>query len=149
MTHYQGNDDEARALDAYVKLMRASESVTSALKHRLDRAGITHSQLGVLEALMHLGELCQSDLSAKLLKSSGNVTTVVDNLERRGLVGRRRNPKDRRFVVVSLTDQGEDLIRAFFPEHVAGIVQTLRVLTAEEQESLARLCRKLGLSAAG
>ena len=46
--------------------------------------GLTESQIGVLEALAHLGPLTQGELCRKILRSGSNVTTVVDNLERDG-----------------------------------------------------------------
>jgi len=147
-THDRGHDAERRALDAYIKLMRASDSVAAQLKRSLSRDGLTPSQLGVLEALLHKGPLCQTDLSAKILKSTGNLTTVVDNLERRGLVRRDRNAQDRRFVTVSLTPEGRALIDGYFPTHAAAITRTMAALTPAEQDALAALCRKLGLAAA-
>ena len=72
------------------------------------------------------------------------MTTVVDNLERRGLVRRERNLRDRRVVTVSLTDTGRQLISEVLPQHIQAIVEEMSVLTPEEQETLSRLCRKLG-----
>ena len=144
-THYKGTEDEVRALDAYIKLVRGAESVTSRLNALATAAGLTLSQFGALEALFHLGSLCQRELGDKLLKSSGNVTMVVDNLEKRRLVKRRRGGEDRRFVTVHLTDQGRRLITSIFPRHVSAIVGEMRSLTKREQEELGRLCRKLGM----
>lgn len=148
-THYEGSEDARRALDTYIKLLRAYNSVTSRLKRHVAQHDLTFSQLGVLETLLHLGPKCQSDLSEKLLLSSGNITTVVDNLEKRGLVKRTRNPADRRFVDVSLTEDGRALISGYFPDHAAEIVAALDALTPEEQETFAALCKKLGLANAG
>lgn len=144
MSHYDGSPEERRALDAYIKLMRATNSVTTYIDEPLARLGITHGQFGVLEALLHLGPLCQGDLSAKLLTSGGNLTTVVGNLERRGLVTRTRGDKDRRFVTVDLTEQGRALIAGYFPKHADRIRRALSPLSEAEQETLAHLCRKLG-----
>ncbi len=144
MTKHRGTTEEKRALDAYIKLMRAAETVTANAQRHLARAGLTTSQFGVLEALFHLGPLCQRDLGRKILKSSGNITTVIDNLQKRGLVERRPSAEDRRFVAVHLTAAGETLIRELFPRHAAGIVSELGALTPQEQEELGRLCRKLG-----
>jgi MarR family 2-MHQ and catechol resistance regulon transcriptional repressor len=79
-----------------------------------------------------------------LLKSSGNITLVVDNLEKRSLVRRQRDNNDRRMVQVQLTDTGYALISQLFPAHLAAIVEELSVLDLEEQAMLGRLCRKLG-----
>ena len=86
-THFKGKADQVRALDAYIKLSRASGTIDARLAANLARHGLTSGQLGVIEALMHLGPLSQGELGRKLLRSGGNVTTVIDNLERRGLVG--------------------------------------------------------------
>jgi MarR family 2-MHQ and catechol resistance regulon transcriptional repressor len=137
---------EADAMNAFVKLMRAAEVVTSATHRHLVEANLTISQFGVLEALYHLGSLCQRDVAKKILKSTANITTVVDNLESRGLVERIRSSDDRRYVALHLTEEGTQLIAQIFPVHVQGIVQSLSALTREEQEELARLCKKLGLA---
>jgi MarR family 2-MHQ and catechol resistance regulon transcriptional repressor len=144
MTHYKGKQREVRALDAYVKLMRAAESVTARVNHHLDAAGLTVSQFGVLEALYHLGPLVLSDLARKILKTSGNITMVVDNLEKRGLAERCPDATDRRFRRVSITPRGRKLIAAIFPAHARGISAALAVLSLSEQDALAALCRKLG-----
>ena len=74
-THYQGTKAETDALNAYIKLMRAAESVT-ARSHSVLPKDITLSQFGVLEALLHRGPLCQTELAGKLLKSGGNLRPV-------------------------------------------------------------------------
>ncbi len=145
-THYDGRPAEIRALDAYIKLTRAVSSVEARLSPGLARAGLTPTQLGVLEALLHLGPLGQRVLGDKLLMSGGNVTTVIDNLERRGLVRRERRGDDRRHVTVHLTAEGRRLISKVFPVHVGAIVEAFSALTAAEQDTLGRLAKKLGLS---
>ncbi len=144
-THYRGTAEEVTALDAYIKLARAAESVTARLNRRTTAAGLTVSQFGVLEALYHLGPMCQRDLGKKILRSSGNITMVVDNLEKRGLVRREREAADRRFVTVHLTAKGRRLIEEILPRHVQAIVEEMSVLTPAEQEELGRLCKMLGL----
>jgi len=143
-TKYRGSDAQVRALDAYIKLMRASEALSARIHRHLAVVDLTPSQFGVLEALLHLGPLCQRDLGEKILKSGGNVTMVVDNLERRGLVRRERSSDDRRYVSVHLTEAGDALIREVFPTHVEVLTAEMAALTADEQDALARLCRKLG-----
>jgi len=145
MIHRQTTDTARIALDAYTKLMRAAESVTGRIGRVMATAELTVSQFGVLEALLHKGPLCQRDIAAKILKSSGNITLVIDNLEKRGLVQRRRDSNDRRYITVSLTDAGQALIANLFPTIEATIVEELGILSSPEQMELARLCRTLGL----
>jgi MarR family 2-MHQ and catechol resistance regulon transcriptional repressor len=145
-THHKGSSSEVRALDAFIKLTRASESVNARLNAELAREDLTVSQFGALETLFHLGPLCQKDIAHKLLKSGGNITLVVDNLQKRGLVERSRDGKDRRFVTVRLTDAGRALIEGVFPSHMARIVELMKALSADEQEALGRLCKRLGIA---
>jgi len=137
---------EVDAMNTFVKLMRAAETVAVATHRHLAEKKLTISQLGVLEALYHLGPLCQRDVARKILRSTANITTVVDNLERRGLVERIRGSEDRRYVALHLTNNGIQLIEEIFPIHVQGVVRSLSALTHKEQEELARLCKKLGLA---
>ncbi len=143
-TRYKGSPKEIRALNAFINFMRAADSVNSRMSRELARLRLTMSQFGALEVLYHLGPLSQNKLGMKLLKSSGNVTMVVDNLEKRALVKRVRSPEDRRSVSVTLTEDGQKLIEEIFPQHVGSIVAEFEVLSAREQETLRRLCRKLG-----
>ncbi|HEU0070069.1 MAG TPA: MarR family transcriptional regulator [Alphaproteobacteria bacterium] len=147
-THYQGEPEEVRALDALVKLTRAADAVNRRLDGLLAEAHLTTSQFGVLEALLHLGQLCQKDLAAKLLKSDGNLTMVLGNLEKRGLVTRTRDPQDKRLLNVQLTVAGRRLIRSLFPRHAANVASAFAALTPAEQETLGKLTKKLGLAQA-
>lgn len=144
---YRGGRNEVRALNTYVKLMRAAESVSLRTHGHLAEAGLTISQFGVLEALHHLGPLRQTDIAKKILKSSGNITMVIDNLEKRDLVKRENDPGDRRSYAVRLTAAGKKLIGEIFPRHAERIVQGMSILSSAEQEKLGSLCRKLGLGA--
>lgn len=144
-TKYQGTQDEIRALDTYIKLQRAAETVMNRSTRLLSDHNLTLSQFSVLEALYHLGQLSQVDLANKLLKSTGNMTSVLKGMEKRGLIQRERSETDNRYMEVNLTDDGRKLIAGYFPEHVELVVEEMSALTPQEQEELARLCKKLGL----
>ena len=135
---------ETRALDTFVKLLRATNTLRARLVPRLLEHELTETQFGVLEVLYHKGPLCQREIGDKLLTSGGNITLVVDNLEKRRLVERVREATDRRFVTVYLTAAGRKLIARVFPSHARRITDAMGALGAGEQEELARLCRKLG-----
>lgn len=145
-THYDGTPEENLALDAYIKLWRAANAVDDSVNQHLSHFDLTTSQFGVLEALFHLGPLQTGELGTKILKSSGNMTLVIDNLVKRGLVRRQRREDDRRCIDVYLTDEGRALVERIMPDHIAGIVDAFAVLTREERRQLASLCRTLGLA---
>lgn len=143
-THYKGIETEVRALNAFVNLMRGSDSLARRLNAQLEPLGLTMGQFGVLEALYHLGPMCQKALGEKLLRSGGNVTLVVDNLSKHGWVRRERQADDRRLIRIHLTPKGRTLIAQVFPKHVQAIVKEMSALEPKEQEALRRICRKLG-----
>ena len=128
------NSTSYLALNTYTKLMRAAESVTSRVSRIMAAAGLTISQFGVLEALHHKGPLCQRDIASKILKSTGNITLVIDNLEKQGLVRRDRISDDRRYLTVSLTQKGQTVISSSFANVEAAIVAELAALATTEQE---------------
>ena len=143
-TKYKGSVKERNALNAFISLNRAVETVRMRINKNFQHNGLTESQFGVLEALLHLGPLCQKDIAEKLLVSSGNITMVIDNLEKRNLVKRNRSENDRRYIHIELTKSGKNLIQSIFPGHVDSIVKEFSILTAEEQKTLRNLTKKLG-----
>jgi MarR family 2-MHQ and catechol resistance regulon transcriptional repressor len=142
--HYSGTPTETRTLDTFIKLTRCTNSVLSRLSERNTLDDLTPSQFAVLEALYHLGPMNQGEISAKVLKSGSNMTTVTDNLERDGLVRRERSTNDRRVIHVHITEAGRRKIEAVLPGHIAALVEEFSVLTSNEQETLGQLCKKLG-----
>lgn len=143
MSRYHGDKKETVALSTFVKLIRTTETVSSRVHGHLKGIGLTVSQFGVLEALYHLGSMCQKDIAKKILKSTGNITTVIDNLEKRGLVVRKRDGEDRRYFNIVLTDAGSQTVKQFFPDHARRITDLMNNLTMAEQKELGRLCKKL------
>jgi MarR family 2-MHQ and catechol resistance regulon transcriptional repressor len=147
-THYRGNPREVLALDSFIKLSRATDSLASRLHQDLTAHKITPGQFGVLEALLHLGPMNQTEIGRKLLRSNPNITTVIDNLEKGGLVRRERRIDDRRVIEVSPTARGRRIIEKIFPIHARRITELLSPLTVQEQQELGRLTKKLGTAVA-
>lgn len=144
-THHKGTKKEITALDTYIKLIRAVESLNQRLYPFLLKHGLSESQFSVLESIYHLGPMYQRELSDKLLKSPGNITMVIDNLEKRKFVRRERGALDRRHYIIHLTSEGKEFIKKIFPEHVNSIVKELGVLSEEEQCNLQKMCKKIGM----
>ncbi len=144
-SHYEGSATEIRALNAYIKLLRSTQSVSGRISGHHAVADLNGSQFGALEALYHLGPMPQKTIGEKLLISKSNVVAIVDRLEDLEFVKRRQDSDDRRVVNVSITPEGRRYIERTLPAHVEAIAQEFSCLTAPEQDELARLCRKLGL----
>lgn len=147
-TYYKGSKKEVDTLNAFIKLMRCTESMNTRLNKHLSEANLTTSQFGTLEVLKHLGPLNQRTIGEKLLKSGGNVTMVIDNLEKMGYVVRKKDPDDRRAVLVHLTKKGKLFIDDFFPKHLERIISEFSVLNENELKSLSAICKKIGTRSA-
>lgn len=138
------NQDYMLPFSTFIKLCRATWSLTARVAASLP-GDITYAQFAVLEALSTLGPMNQVTLAQKILRSSASVNVVVDNLERRGLVERRRSTRDRRYVEVSLTERGHELMTQVIPVYMTEVRDQFSVLTPQQQRELGDLCRVLGL----
>ncbi len=145
-TKYKGSSDQVMALNFFIYLLRSSETFFARLRDSIARTDLTLAQFAVLEALYHLGPLTQRQIAAKLLKSHGNITKLIDNLEKKDLVQRGKQPGDRRFFQIKLTEQGEKKVKSILPDHVREITELVSQLSSREIESASQVLRKLGLS---
>lgn len=134
------------ALGMWVKLARAYNTFSRLSAKDINSFGLTQPQFAVLECLGHSGSMRLCDLSRKMLVSGGNMTVVVDNLEKEGLVERVDDPEDRRAYNIKLTAKGKKLFDEIFAKHAEFIAETASVLTTKEQEELGKLLKKLGLA---
>jgi len=144
---YAGNATELAQVDAYVKLMRAADTVQAILARNVESFGLTLSQFGVLEILHHQGAQNQKELAQKILRSGANMTTIIDNLEKKNIVCRTPDVNDRRSTRVSLTPEGKELIIKIFPFHMQNIYRMMGTLADDELANLSVLCKKLGTTA--
>lgn len=104
--------------------------------------GITHTQFGVLDWLYSKGEQKVGQLLTGLLATSGNMTVVLKNMEKKGWVYRRPCPDDKRASLIGLTQPGRELIARALPEHLERVEEAMSVLTEAEQEQLIELLKK-------
>lgn len=105
------------------------------------RAGLreecTMPQFDVLAQLERSPEgLTFSALSEKLLVTAGNLTGIVDRLEKQGLARRETNPKDRRQTFIKLTDKGREYCNKVIPQHTQDIAKLLGGLNDNTVQNL-------------
>lgn len=128
----------------WLVLWKATRAIERHSSHDIEAAGMCRSDFGVLEALLHKGSLSVSALGAKVLLTSGSITTAVDRLERRGLVQRGGDATDRRARLVHLTGAGRKVIRKMFADHERAMEKVVSPLTPDDRVVLMGLLRKLG-----
>lgn len=134
------------ALSMWVKLARAHDTFKHLTAENIRTFNLTTAQFGALETLGHLGPMLIGELTRKQLVCAGNMTVVVNNLEKEGLVERKTDTKDRRATHVRLTSRGKRVFDKIFPRHAEYVADLVSVLTEDEQVELGRLLKKLGTS---
>jgi len=130
-------------LKLVIALSRSLQYLRKGESPQILDAGLTISQFSVLEALYHKGDLRICEIIEKTLSTGGNMTVVVNNLIKDGLVSRRQDPVDGRASVITLNEKGRNLIADLFPRHVKTIQSLMEGLNDEEKQQLLQLLKKL------
>lgn len=113
------------------------------------RHGLDTGEFDVLSTLLQQGEpfrMRPTELYRSLMISSGGLTARIDRLAQAGLVERQPAPDDARSLLVILTAKGRRLAEQAFREDMAWEAAALEALTADEQDRLSALLRKLALA---
>lgn len=140
--------ETATALKLWVVLARAYQAMAERARRDLENHGLYGSEFAVLEALFHKGPLTLGEVGRKVLLTSGSITHVVDKLEARELVARRRCTEDQRVTYAELTEAGRGLVAGIFPAHARAIRRATSGLAIEEQRATIELLKRLGRGAA-
>jgi DNA-binding MarR family transcriptional regulator len=128
---------------AWLRMWRVVQKVERATVEHLRSYGLNKAQFDVLA---HVGaaEGCkQKELGASLLVTKGNVSHLVDQMERRGLISRRQEGRTNRLY---LTEEGRRLFEEVVPAHEDLVHQLMSALREEEQARLHELVRGLDRS---
>ena len=133
------------ALSMWVKLVRAANTFQTLTAKDIARYHLTVAQFGVIETLGHLAPMTVGMTCSKKLSSGGNMTVVVDNLEKEGYIERCVNPDDRRSTVIKLTPKGKAKFAEMFPSHANYVEEMCSVLSEKEIRDLSVLLKKLGV----
>ncbi|AOP36108.1 MarR family transcriptional regulator [Leptospira tipperaryensis] len=144
-THFKGNKREKAVLDAFIKLSRCSDSIRQLEDKVFTRYGLTTGQFGCLETLHHLGPMCQKEIGQKIFSCEGNITQIIDNLEKRKLVQRVRSEEDRRYIIIHLTPEGSEIVQKAFPDLLQNLLQKFDPLTEDRLLDLGDTLKEVGL----
>jgi MarR family 2-MHQ and catechol resistance regulon transcriptional repressor len=134
------------ALSLWVKLARTTDTIGFLTGRDISKYGLTPPQFSIFESLGHLGPMKICEIGAKKLMTGGNMTVVIDNLEKQGLVERIRSTEDRRSTIIQLTKKGKQLFDNVFVQHAQCVEELIwSVLPEEEITQLSELLKKLGV----
>lgn len=139
-----GKQRGKQSLRAWLRLLACENLIEQTLRARLrNDFNITLPQFDVLSELDHAGEqLTMSDLSEKLMVSNGNVTGVVDRLERDNYVKRQASPTDRRVQHISLEEKGKKKFQEMASVHEQWVEGLLGDLSLDDLDNLLDILKK-------
>jgi len=129
--------------ETWTRLMGLFSARRDALFSQLGGLGLTPPHGVAMVSLLHGGPTRMRDIADAMACDASYITAVADRLEELGLAERRSTADDRRSKELALTAKGEEVARglhAIFTEPPA----TMRALSAEDQDALARIARQLG-----
>ena len=103
--------------------------------------------IDTVECSRHEGNRCgglsQAQLSDMMLVNRANVTSLIDRMEKAGLVVRTASPDDRRYNIVKLTSRGGKLFARVDPLYVKEVETIMAVLNQPEQKKLVAMLEKV------
>jgi MarR family transcriptional regulator, 2-MHQ and catechol-resistance regulon repressor len=119
-------------------LIRTATALQAAIERPpRDGAGLSISAFQVLAIVDGADEPPTAQaIAEQLLVTSGSMTSLLDTLERRDLVERRRHPSDRRKILIHLTDQGQQTVDHYLPAIHGTIHLVMTGLTEPERKQL-------------
>lgn len=129
---------------AQTALWNTSMKIGEKVKNELQEFGVTETQFSMLDLLSKKESHKVTDLAEKMGVKPSAVTTMIDRLANNGLVSRRHSENDRRAVLVSITEEGREVISKFEGKCRSVIKSYLSHLEPNELESLATIYEKLG-----
>lgn len=105
--------------------------------------GLTPVQYAALSKVGLTPGVDQRTLARSIGLDTSTIAGVIDRLEARGLMQRKASPEDRRVRLLSLTDDGQDLLQAVEPDMLEAQQRILQPLLAPERNEFMRMLRKL------
>jgi DNA-binding MarR family transcriptional regulator len=137
--------DDHRALRLWLRLLTCSQLIERQVRSRLrERFDTTLPRFDLMSQLeRHPQGLKMSELSRRLMVTGGNVTGIVDQLVKEGLVERVDDAADRRAWRVKLTRAGDKAFAEMARAHEEWVVELLGSLTRKESDALMQLLARL------
>lgn len=104
------------------------------VEKNLKKYELSLSEFSVLDMLFHKGPQAVQKVAEQILVTSGTITYIINKLQEKGLVERRKCEKDKRVFYVSLTEKGSTLIQEIMQEHKLFIDSVFQNIDDETKE---------------
>jgi len=139
------SSDDHIALRLWLRLLTCANLIETTIRRRLlQEFALTLPRFDLLAQLERADDgLKMSELSRRLMVTSGNITGIADQLERDGWITRESVSGDRRATRLRLTPGGRRRFSAVAAVHETWIIELMGALDRTEQRELQRLLGKL------
>lgn len=104
-------------LKIIIALSRANQAILKKIEKSMNKNGLTVSEFGVMELLLHKGKQPVQKIAERILVTSGTITYVINKLIKKNYIKRERCNEDKRIYYVDLTEEGRIFIEKVFKEH--------------------------------
>ncbi|MGQ0651782.1 MAG: MarR family winged helix-turn-helix transcriptional regulator [Betaproteobacteria bacterium] len=137
--------DDHRALRVWLRLLTCTQMIERRVRsHLREQFGTTLPRFDLMAQLeRHPEGLKMNELSRLLMVTGGNVTAIVDQLEKEGQVERLAEPDDRRAYRIRLTRPGERSFGEMARAHEEWVVELLSGMSKKDQDELLKLLAKV------
>ncbi|MFC1673553.1 MarR family winged helix-turn-helix transcriptional regulator [Pseudomonadota bacterium] len=132
-------DIDPTPMAAIGEILRTAERVRQTIQANWATQGLDFPGMDVMLTLRRQGRgkaLSPTALSKEMMLSTSAMTNRLDRLEKRNLIERTRDPKDRRGIKIVMTEEGFDLVDQMLASHVGSLEHMLSALSAEQRDQL-------------
>lgn len=132
------------ANECIVGIVRAGEAFVTLANQALTDYQLSPAARQALAVLDGAGEpLSPTEIARRLIVTTASITSLLDTLQRRGLIERRPDPADRRRLLIAITPAAQDLVRRYVPEVVALQVRVMQDIPEEDRQQFVAVLNRI------
>jgi len=126
-----------------IALRKIIQAIDMNSKKLVKRVGLTGPQLVILQEISSLGEVTAGEIAQAVSLSQATVTGILERMEKRGLITRQRSDKDKRRIMVSITENGKQVLKDAPPLMQEAFVDSFTNLQEWEQNMILSSLQRL------
>lgn len=135
------------SLKAFVGIKRTNDVLEKTVKKDAQQYGLNISEFAVMELLYNKGEQPINRIQERILIANSSTTYILDKLQQKGYIDRKRDENDKRSMKAALTEEGYKLIEEGFPEHSELLASLFSDLSDEELSAFRETLKKISAKA--
>ena len=126
-----------------IALRKIIQAIDLNSRQLVKRVGLTGPQLVILREIASFGEVTAGEIAQAVSLSQATVTGIMDRMEKRGLIARKRSEQDKRKIMIRITEAGKDIVESAPPLMQEAFAQRFESLPAWEQNMILSALHRL------